>query len=263
MSEREKIIRYYRASGEAELAAKLLDIAEAALRYQKYKISDFLDPFGISVAETIIAHYGRLRLASDGGYPGAERVKAAFVTNDYMGTIDFGISVLAVQYDSRYYSLSHRDVLGALTGAGLKREVIGDIIPGDRQYQYQILIDAKLVEFVLRNLTQIGPAPVQLSLLDLTEIVPREETLKEIRATVASLRLDSVAAAGFGTSRTKMAAEIMAEKVRVNWQDARNSSQIIKPGDVIAMRGRGRVEVCEIGGQTKKGRTSLLLKRYL
>lgn len=261
MSEREKIIRYYRASGEAELAAKLLDIAEAALRYQKYKISDFLDPFGISVAETIIAHHERLQLASEGGYPGAERVKAAFVTDDYMGSIDFGITLLAVQYDHRYYSLSHRDVLGALTGAGLKREVIGDIIPGNGQYQ--VLIDAKLADFVLQNLTQIGPAPVQVSLLNLTEIVPREETIKEIRATVASLRLDAVAAAGFGTSRTKMAAEIMAEKVRVNWQDVKNSSQVIKPGDVIAMRGRGRVEVCEIGGQTKKGRTSLLLKRYL
>jgi RNA-binding protein YlmH len=99
--------------------------------------------------------------------------------------------------------------------------------------------------------------------LALSEIAPREERIKEIRTTIASLRLDVVAAAGFGTSRSRMAEEIAADKVKVNWQDAKGASQAIKPGDVISMRGRGRVEVCEVLGQTKKGRTSILLKRFI
>ncbi len=68
---------------------------------------------------------------------------------------------------------------------------------------------------------------------------------------------------GFSTSRTKMAGEIAADKVKVNWQDAKNAAQTIKTGDIISMRGRGRVEVCEVLGQTKKGRTSILLKRFI
>ena len=83
----------------------------------------------------------------------------------------------------------------------------------------------------------------------------------KIRATVASLRLDSVAAAGFGVSRTQMTEEIQAEKVKVNWKDAKNASQNVKAGDIISFRGRGRVEVVEITGQTKKGRRGVLLKR--
>ena len=35
MVDREKILRYYRASGEGELAARLLDLAEASLKNNK------------------------------------------------------------------------------------------------------------------------------------------------------------------------------------------------------------------------------------
>ena len=85
---------------------------------------------------------------------------------------------------------------------------------------------------------------------------------KEIKATVASLRVDSIAAAGFGMSRSKAATEIAADKVKLNWQTVKNAAQSIKEGDVLSMHGRGRLEVTEIRGQTKKGRISVVLKRY-
>ncbi|MDU4959839.1 MAG: YlmH/Sll1252 family protein [Sporomusaceae bacterium] len=260
-SEREKIIRYYRASGDAELAAKLLDAAEAALRYRKYKITDFLDPFGFTVAETIAAHYPRLRLDASGGYAAAERVRAVFSDEDFAGEADYGIAALRIEFDPRYYQLTHRDVLGALTGLGLKREVIGDIImlPDG----CQVIIDAAMAAFALQQLSKIGTAPAKSELLPLEQLAAKEERQKEIRTTVASLRLDVVAAAGFGVSRSKMAGDIALDKLKVNWQDAKSSSQTLKPGDIISMRGRGRVEISDIIGQTKKGRISIVLKRFL
>jgi len=75
--------------------------------------------------------------------------------------------------------------------------------------------------------------------------------------------LDVIAAAGFGTSRSRMSEEIVAGKLKVNWQEAKNSAQSIKENDVISMRGRGRVEVCEVLGQTRKGRMSIVLKRFM
>jgi RNA-binding protein YlmH len=99
--------------------------------------------------------------------------------------------------------------------------------------------------------------------LPLEEVVAKEERVKEIRTTVASMRLDVIAAAGFGVSRSKMAGDIATDKLKVNWQEAKNSAQNVKQGDVISMRGRGRVEISEIVGQTKKGRTSVILKRFL
>ena len=97
-------------------------------------------------------------------------------------------------------------MLGAVLGLGIKREMIGDIIMGGRGCQ--IVCDDSMIEFISRNLVKIGAAPVETEPLALSEIAPREERVKEIRTTVASLRLDVVAAAGFGTSRTKMAGEI-------------------------------------------------------
>ena len=38
---------------------------------------------------------------------------------------------------------------------------------------------------------------------------------------------------------------------------------MVKEGDIISMRGRGRIEVAEVRGQTKKGRTGILLRRYI
>lgn len=261
MSEREKILRYYRASGDADLAARLVDLAEGALRARRYKVSEFLDPYGFSVAETVAAHFERVKFDSEGGYSGAERVKVAFIEEEFRGTVDFGFAALSCTVDVRYYNISHRDVLGAVLGLGIKREMVGDIIMNGRGCQ--LVCDATMAEFIRQNLVKIGAAPVEVESIPLTDIVPKEEKVKEIRTTVASLRLDTIAASGFGTSRSRMAEEIAADKVKVNWQDARSSSHTIKAGDIISMRGRGRVEVCEVLGQTKKGRISIFLKRFI
>ena len=261
MSERDKILRFYRASGDEDLAARLLDLAEGALKNGKYKVSEFLDPYGFTIAETVAAHFDRLHLESDGGYPGAERVKAIFCDHNFEGKTITGITALSIGWDKRYYQISHRDVLGSLMGLGIKREVTGDIIM--TPVGCQLLIDAAMREFIMNNLTRIGSAPVTITEIKLEEIAPREEKVKEIRTTVSAMRLDVIAAAGFGTSRTKMSADISADKLKVNWQEAKNSAQPIKAGDIVSMRGRGRLEVCEVLGQTKKGRISLLLKRYL
>ena len=90
-----------------------------------------------------------------------------------------------------------------------------------------------------------------------------EKRCKEIRATVASLRIDSIAASGFGSSRSRAAADIAADKMKLNWQPVKSASQTVKEGDIISMRGRGRLEVAEVRGQTKKGRTVVVLKRYI
>ena len=120
-----------------------------------------------------------------------------------------------------------------------------------------------MADYFCQNLTSIGAAGVTTTLDELADIAPKEERTKEIKATVASLRVDSIAAAGFGSSRSKAATDIAEGKVKLNWQDVKNAAQAIKEGDVLSMRGRGRLEVAQINGTTKKGRISVLLKRYM
>ena len=143
---------------------------------------------------------------------------------------------------------------------GVDRNRFGDLLVTNDSVR--ILCDRKMADYLLDNLTRIGSVGVSCELSPLEDIAPKEERFKEIRATVASLRIDSIAASGFGSSRSRAAADIAAEKVKLNWQPVKSASQSVKQGDVISMRGRGRLEVEEVRGQTKKGRTVVILKRY-
>jgi RNA-binding protein YlmH len=75
--------------------------------------------------------------------------------------------------------------------------------------------------------------------------------------TEASLRLDAIASAGFGMSRSKMVDFVSSGDGRVNWKDIQ-----LKAGDMIAVRGKGRLEIGEIA-ITKKERYRINLTRYI
>ena len=75
--------------------------------------------------------------------------------------------------------------------------------------------------------------------------------------------LDAVLAAGFSLSRSKAAAYISAGKVAVNHRDCLKGDRQVAEGDVLTCRGLGKCVVKEVPGQSKKGRTMLVLERYL
>ncbi len=261
MADREKILRYFKASGDDELAARLLDIAEFAKKTSRYKVSEFLDPHGYNVAEVIAANFDNIKVEANGGFNGAERKRVAFISEEYRGTVDFELTCFLVKWDKRYYEISHRDVLGAFMGIGCKREILGDIVfvPDGAQF----VADSSFANFIQSNLTGIASANVSLEEIAESDLLVKEEKVKVISSTVATLRLDAIAAAGYGMSRSRMADEIKGQNVKINWKEAKNGAQSVNEGDVISFRGRGRVEVAEIRGTTKKGRTAVTLKRYI
>lgn len=75
------------------------------------------------------------------------------------------------------------------------------------------------------------------------------------------MRLDAVASAGFGMSRSKMAGLISSGDVRVNWKEISQSSYTVKAGDLVAIRGKGRLEIGEVS-ITKKDRYRVQLTRF-
>lgn len=261
MADREKIIRYYRGTEGAELVARLLDLAEIVARNRKFQLSEFLDPYGYTVAETVVASFNHIDLIADGGYQGAERQRVIFVHKDFLGKPDFSLEVIKAVWNDKFYSLSHRDVLGSVMGLGVKRELIGDILVKDDYAK--IIVDKAMARFIEQNFTKIASASISVQFCSLEEIEPREEKCKEIKSTVASLRIDSIASSGFGSSRSKITDDIAADKLKLNWQLVKSGSKMVKEGDVLSMRGRGRIEVVQIFGTTKKGRISILLRRYI
>lgn len=260
-TDKEKILRFYRGTEGENISVKLYDLAKYAADSGKFRVSPFLSPYEQDIAETIAANFVGVSADFFGGYQGAERCRAMFTDDTFKGKPSFEIAVIKAEWRGEFTRLSHRDVLGSLMSLGVDRAYVGDIIATGESAK--ILIDEKMQNYFLENLKEIGGASVKCSLDELSSIAPKEERVKEISATVASLRIDSVAAAGFGMSRSKAAADILADKIKLNWQSVKNASVSVKEGDMLSIRGRGRVEVAEIRGTTKKGRIGITLKRYI
>ena len=126
----------------------------------------------------------------------------------------------------------------------------------------QAVVAPELVEFLEMSLKQVQSVPVKTGQIDLSELKIREPKKKELTTVEASLRLDAIASAGFGMSRSKMTDLIDGGDVRVNWKEVTQASTSVKPGDLIAIRGKGRLEVGEVA-VTKKERYRVQLTRFM
>lgn len=261
MKDKDKLIRYFEAAGSGDDARRMLDLAEQVMRGRPYRVSDFMSPAGLTIADAVKANYPNMEIRFNGGYEGAERIRIAFVNADFVGTVDFGIVALKVSWDPRFRLLTHRDVLGSLMGLGIERDQLGDIIMVNGGAQ--ILATEAMAEYVQQNFTKIAMVTVTTEIIDSTEIQPKEERIKEIKTTVASMRLDAVASSGFSVSRTKLADAVNAGLIQVNWKPAKGPAQEVKAGDIISMRGRGRMVVDSVTGISRKGRIGIFLKRYM
>lgn len=81
--------------------------------------------------------------------------------------------------------------------------------------------------------------------------------------TVSSLRLDAIVSAAFSISRGKAQSLIRSEKTTINWTVVSNTSFIVKEGDILSLRGYGRIKLEEVLGNTKKGRIGIEIGRYV
>lgn len=259
--DRERYLAHLVGDEERLLGARLLDQAEQALRDGEPKATPFLDPAGRQVAEGILGSLPGVGFRAYGGHSRAERQRIV-VFPDYYLTELIDPPIRAVEATGRFDEPpSHRDVLGSVLGLGIAREQVGDIIP--LANGAQVIVSAELSDFITAQWTRIGRTPVTCEEIDFERLAVEPQRVKEIRTTVASLRLDAVAAAGFGTSRTKMAREIRAERVKLNWRVVSDPAAEVKEGDVLSIRGRGRVHVESVEGTTRKGRINAILKRYM
>jgi len=224
-------------------------------------VTDFLSPAVLAEVERVFQRLTDVSMQKWGGYPQAERQRLGIARVDLPLTVtDIPLSALDIA-GNFFDTANHRDFLGAMLGTGIVREKVGDIIVlGERGAQ--AIVVPELADFLCANLRQVRSVPVKTSPIPLTELKVRPPQKKEINTVEASLRLDAIASAGFGVSRSKMAEAISAGDVRVNWKDISQSSYNVKTGDLISFRGKGRLEVGEVT-VTKKERYRVHLTRFI
>jgi len=264
--EKAKLLDRLNIVGEERLLmAKILDRAEQANTRNILAYTDFLSPQQQMVAYDLlrlsgIPETGYVRI---GGYDGAERALLLFLP-DWIDADtalhQSPIRCLRAAFRAEE-NLSHRDFLGSLMGLGLVREKIGDILVGPDSAD--IIVLDSMADFLLRNWSSAGRAKLTLSEIPPEHLHIPEIKCQDIRDTVSSLRLDAISSTGFRMARGKAAELIVSGHVEVNWRSCTKPDKLLVAGDTVSARGFGKFKLTEVGGMTKKGRTSILLKRYI
>lgn len=158
-------------------------------------------------------------------------------------------------------TLSHRDFLGALMGAGIGRETVGDICVATGSCDF--FVAKRIAPYLLQNLESVGRTKIKLKEVPLAHAHIPQPEVQEIRDTLASLRLDSVISAGFRISRGTASEYVCAGKAVLNGLPCEKPDKAVEEGAVLSVRTLGKIRLKTVGGQTKKGRISVIIERYL
>lgn len=240
---------------------RIKDLIFLSKKHADKMASNFLDPGEQQDAEQIACCFPDIKYYFDGGYPEAER-KIMVVCPDFLEGRPFIVPLGALRItpkDEHCYP-GHRDYLGAILALGISREKIGDLII--EKNCCDVIIKSDIIEYIGLNLTSVGSTPANIEEITLREISGKEGAFKELKGTVASLRLDAVSSIAFGISRSKIAPYIKGENLRLNFKTVKDPSVPVKEGDLISASRIGRAKIVEVGGTSKKGRIYIKIHRY-
>ncbi len=244
---------------ETVFAAKIEDCCHLCERNNIPKFSGFLD-----LRQQKIAMFVSLGISPDsftmfGGYDGAER-KMFGVFPDYVSerNSEFPIAYLCVLHKR---PLTHRDFLGSLMSLGIKREIIGDIIVGEKKSY--LIVQSSMCDHIIDSISKIGNVGVNITECSGEEIVFSQERFEENTVIVSSMRLDCVVAALTGKSRADSAKLVASERVMVNHETITSCSKNINCDDVLSIRSFGKFIIGSCKSRTKKGRLVLQYKKFI
>ncbi len=261
MLDKEKLLSHLHHEPDRVLGDKIIDKIELVLKRNTEQFTDFLNPHQREIAANIIKQVNKINYLQHGGYERAER-KRIGIFPDFLFPehIEVPVSVLKVNGNFNFQSLSHKDFLGAIMALGVKRKKIGDLLVLNEFAQ--VVVGDEIKEFINLKLKNVHEVPVEITEIDVEDIEIPTKNTKEIKATVPSMRLDAVASAGFGDSRNKIKRKIKNEKVKLNWKVEKDPAQEIEIDDLISIRKKGRVKVVKDRGLSNRDRIKLLLHRY-
>ena len=247
---------------DGALEKRLNELALRAGHTGRVCATRFLEPSALGMVNAAAARAG-VKVALWGGYDGAERRVAAFYAEDPLEAGDWPIQALRLQWNGRFATPGHRDLLGAVMGLGIEREMTGDIAMGtyrDAPCAYLFAL-REVADYVAANLDSAGRASLKVSVAtEEPALLPPEG--ESLRLTVQQQRLDAVLAAACRLSRSEAQRLIAAGLVKLNHVPQLRPDARLEEGDLISARGYGRVRVTAFQGESRRGRQVVQVFRY-
>jgi len=260
--DRSNIEKIARNPKDRLLLAKLWDKINAGIRKNIPANTCFLSPRELELAKYLFGEPEGLH--AFGGYAEAERKMLVFLP-DYLEESALCdeespcVCLRAVFYQGD--SPNHRDFLGALMGAGIGRETVGDICVGKEHCDF--FVTREIAPYILQNFTSAGRTKLHLEAIPLSDADIPEPEVKEIKDTLASLRLDSVISSGFRIGRSLAAQYVSSGKAAIDGLPCEKPDKLVSEGSKISVRGLGKIRLAQVNGRTKKDRISVVIHRYI
>ena len=260
--DRSNIDKIARNPEDRMLLAKLWDKINSGIRKNIPANTCFLSPRELEMAKYLFGEPEGLY--TFGGYAEAERKMLVYLPEYLEESALFGEDSPCVCLRAVFFqadSLSHRDFLGALMGAGIGRETVGDICVS--KGSCDVFVTSEIAAYILQNFTSAGRTKLHLEQIPLSEASIPEPEVKQIKDTLASLRLDSVISSGFRIGRSMAAQYVSAGKAAIDGLPCEKPDKPVAEGMKISVRGLGKIKLHTINGKTKKDRISVVIHRYV
>lgn len=260
--DRSNIEKIAHTAEDRMLLAKLWDKVNTGIRKNIPAATCFLSPRELEMARYLFGEPEYLY--AFGGYAEAERRMLVYLPEylEESSLMEEDSPVVCLR--ATFFqgdSPSHRDFLGALMGAGIGRETVGDICVDKGSCDF--FVTQEIAPYILQNFTSAGRTRLHLEQLPLAQAKIPEPEVKEIRDTLASLRLDSVISSGFRIGRSLASQYVNAGKAAIDGLPCEKPDKPVSEGAKITVRGLGKIKLAQINGTTKKDRISVTIYKYV
>ncbi|MDE6434022.1 MAG: hypothetical protein K2L07_07300 [Lachnospiraceae bacterium] len=245
------------------LKGRLRDLAKRAYNQNIYTYSNFLSAADLSLLYELQDDISYIHYETFGGNELSERQVVGFGSIEefgYAGTFPITVIKVSPLLEKFSETLNHRDFLGALMHLGIERDTLGDILI--KENDAYIFCLERIADYICEELTKVRHTNVKCEIcgIDIPILTP---SLADEEFPVSSLRLDGIIASLLKCSRKEALSFFEDKRVTLNGQITGRNSVILKKGDVFSVRGYGKFIFEDTGGNTKKGKIYVHIKRYV
>lgn len=242
---------------------RFAELANRAWSNGTYVFTSFLDLNQLSLFQAALPSLPRVPYRLFGGAEGCERKMLRFGNEALCGyDMPFPIACLKISPVNKKFAdtLSHRDFLGSLMALGMEREMLGDIIV--KEDCAFLFCHERIADYICRNLTQVKHTTISCSPGDAP---PEGELFKTERKVVqlSSERIDALIAHVFKISRGDAQALFPMGRVFVDGRLCESPGYPPKEGQIISVRGFGRMRYLGVDSLSKKGKCNTAVALYI
>ena len=198
-----------------------------------------------------------------GGADICERKMVRFGDPEVLGYDEaFPIDLLLIEPLSQKWAddLTHRDFLGALMNLGINRDMLGDIFTeGKKAF---LFCRESMTAYICENLTSVKHTQVSVRKLEDVTDLPAPKLSEQV-IQVMNPRIDAVVSRAYSLSRNAALELFTSKLVFINGRLCTENAKLLKAGDIVSVRGKGRFRFAEELGNSRKGKLNCRIELYI